>query len=278
LTEERTTDNHTQSIEDRSNAAIGCKTSEVATTLLAQVIRFEIDLSQLGAMSEEKVDALLRRSTAMLAELEPKTATEALLAAQMIGTHQAAMMFITNAMLPEDTAEGRNRNVFRARQLMRMFTEQTEAMTKLKGKSGQQRVVVEHVTVNQGGQAIVGAVAATKALASGGRGGRVDQTVDEPQALRRGWLKNGNPPGDFTMALRCGAKTRRGTSCMGPAMPNGRCRMHGGPSTGPRTPEGLERSRRARWKHGSYSRETRELLAESRQRWRELWELLATEP
>jgi len=36
---------------------------------------------------------------------------------------------------------------------------------------------------------------------------------------------------------------------------NGRCRVHGGKSTGPRTPEGLERSRRANWKHGYYSRE-----------------------
>jgi hypothetical protein len=36
-------------------------------------------------------------------------------------------------------------------------------------------------------------------------------------------------------------------------MRNGRCRMHGGASAGPRTREGLERSRRARWKHGLYS-------------------------
>ena len=41
---------------------------------------------------------------------------------------------------------------------MRLFTEQLEAMAKLKGKAGQQRVVVEHVTVAAGGQAIVGAV------------------------------------------------------------------------------------------------------------------------
>jgi hypothetical protein len=40
-----------------------------------------------------------------------------------------------------------------------------------------------------------------------------------------------------------------------------RCRMHGGLSTGPGTPEGLERSRRARWKHGRYSREAREARA-----------------
>jgi hypothetical protein len=31
-------------------------------------------------------------------------------------------------------------------------------MTKLKGKGSQQRVIVEHVTVAAGGQAIVGAV------------------------------------------------------------------------------------------------------------------------
>jgi hypothetical protein len=35
---------------------------------------------------------------------------------------------------------------------------------------------------------------------------------------------------------------------------------------------------KSRGKHGAYSRETRELLAELRRRWRELWELLAAEP
>jgi hypothetical protein len=38
---------------------------------------------------------------------------------------------------------------------------------------------------------------------------------------------------------------------------HGRCKVHGGKSTGPRTPEGLERSRRANWKHGYYSREAK---------------------
>jgi hypothetical protein len=66
-------------------------------------------------------------------------------------------------------------------------------------------------------------------------------------------LKNGNRTGNPDNAPRCGARTRAGAPCKGPAMPNGRCRMHGGPSTGPRTPEGLERSRKARWKHGRYS-------------------------
>ncbi len=81
---------------------------------------------------------------------------------------------------------------------------------------------------------------------------------------RRGRLKNGNRAGDFLAAPRCGARTRCGGECRQPAMPNGRCRLHGGLSTGPRTPAGLARSRRARWKHGARSAQVRALLREAR--------------
>ena len=58
-------------------------------------------------------------------------------------------------------------------------------------------------------------------------------------------------------APRCGARSKRtGKPCRGAAMPNGR-KLHGGKSTGPRTMEGLERSRRANWKHGHFSREAK---------------------
>lgn len=102
-------------------------------------------------------------------------------------------------------------------------------------------------------------------------------TNREKARVRRGWLKNGNPPGDPNEAPRCGAKTRRGTSCQSPAMRNGRCRMHGGASTGPRTEQGLENSRRARWKHGRYSaralaerKRIRDLLEQTRELMKQL--------
>src|SRR5713226_9411638 len=82
--------------------------------------------------------------------------------------------------------------------------------------------------------------------------------MSTPHEKRRGRLKYGNPPGDFTKALRCGAKTRRGTRCQCPAMANGRCRLHGGLSTGAKTAKGIERIRRAVTKHGSYSKGARE--------------------
>jgi len=74
-----------------------------------------------------------------------------------------------------------------------------------------------------------------------------------------GRLRNGNPAGDFRGAPRCGARTRAGGACRQPAMTNGRCRMHGGRSTGPRTAAGLARSRQARYVHGWRTGELRAL-------------------
>jgi hypothetical protein len=101
------------------------------------------------------------------------------------------------------------------------------------------------------------------------------ETVNEPHANRRKkpvLLRNGNPQGNPMNAPRCGAMTRKGMPCKAPVMANGRCRMHGGKSTGPRTPEGLERSRKANFKHGFYSAESmaerkfiRQLLRNSRE-------------
>ena len=42
---------------------------------------------------------------------------------------------------------------------------------------------------------------------------------------------------------KCGAKTRQGRPCIANAMPNGKCRNHGGLSTGPRTEAGLSKAK-----------------------------------
>ena len=55
---------------------------------------------------------------------------------------------------------------------------------------------------------------------------------------------------------RCGARCRRNNhkSCRQPAMKNGRCRLHGGKSTGPRTEQGKKNSAKANYKHGCYTK------------------------
>ena len=75
------------------------------------------------------------------------------------------------------------------------------------------------------------------------------------------------------MSPRCGAKTRRGTSCMSPAVSGKkRCRMHGG-AEGSGAPKG----NRNALKHGIYTREAlarrsqlRALIEEARKLLRDL--------
>lgn len=50
------------------------------------------------------------------------------------------------------------------------------------------------------------------------------------------------------LSPRCGAKTRSGSPCCSPAMPNGRCRMHGGSSPG--APMG---ETNGMYRHGRYT-------------------------
>lgn len=70
-----------------------------------------------------------------------------------------------------------------------------------------------------------------------------------------------NPMSPVASSSFCGARTRQGGRCRQIPAANGRCYLHGGLSTGPRTAEGLERLRAARTVHGSWGREGRELRA-----------------
>lgn len=76
-----------------------------------------------------------------------------------------------------------------------------------------------------------------------------------PHGQRWGTLKNGNSGFDLRKAPRCGAKTRAGTPCQCPAMANGRCRVHGGLSTGAKTAAGIARISAAVLKNGRYTKE-----------------------
>jgi len=61
---------------------------------------------------------------------------------------------------------------------------------------------------------------------------------------------------DDPMNTICGAKTRgTGAPCQRYPKENGRCRLHGGLSTGARTIEGIMRLKKANTVHGCYSKE-----------------------
>ena len=70
---------------------------------------------------------------------------------------------------------------------------------------------------------------------------------------------------------RCGAKTRKGTACQRPAnKKNGRCRVHGGASTGPKTKEGRAQITEANLRHGRYTKDKLKKRRESAAKGREI--------
>jgi hypothetical protein len=163
----------------------------------------------------------------LLSGIDPKDELEGMLAAQLLTSHNAAMECYRRAMISEQTFEGRKENLNQANKLSRTHATLLEALNRHRGK-GQQKVTVEHVHVHEGGQAIVGNVE--------GAGCEQKRRIN-PMHL------------DMHRAKRCGAKTRSGKPCRSPAMANGRCRMHGGPSPG--APKG----NRNAFKHGRYTAE-----------------------
>lgn len=74
-------------------------------------------------------------------------------------------------------------------------------------------------------------------------------------------MHRGDKDAAATKKLSCGAKTRSGAHCQNLPMRNGRCRMHGGASTGAKTADGLARIRAAATVHGNRTFAAREFRA-----------------
>ena len=192
-----------------------------------------------------------RAALAAMQAFKPSDEIEGMIAAQATAMHLASMECFRRAMIPEQPADIASKLRKDGANLARGMAEMLDALDRKRGKSGQQKVTVEHVHVHAGGQAIVGAVT------GGPRGegitpaARVNPVHRLPHWTTTLPLAQSSP--------RCEAQTRRRSACQSPAMANGRCRMHGGASTGPRTAEGVERIRKARTKHGGYGAEMRRL-------------------
>lgn len=161
-----------------------------------------------------------------LIAISPQDEIEGMIATQLIAAHNAAMESYRRAMIGEQTLEGRRENLNQANKLSRTYSTLLEALNRHRGK-GQQKVTVEHVHAYHGGQAVVGNVT--------GQGAGIANQRNNPMHL------------EMHLAKRCGARTRSGSPCRSPAMANGRCRMHGGPSTG--APKGNKNA----FRQGRYS-------------------------
>jgi hypothetical protein len=111
-------------------------------------------------------ECALNYMAAMIRGIAPQDETECMLAAQMAAVHMATMTFARRLARVENIQQQDSASTA-FNKLARTFALQMEALKRYR-TGGEQRVTVQHVTVNDGGKAIVGAVSQTP----GGSGNR----------------------------------------------------------------------------------------------------------
>ena len=140
----------TKEWEARLNTALGTVSPDFVRSSLLQLQ--SAARSPYGTISETAINAAL----AMVEAAAPRDEIEGALAVQMACTHTAAMAVLANI-----DRLGTERRIAAfgstAARLMKVFTMQVEVLRRLR-HGGHQFVRVEHVHINDGGQAIIGNV------------------------------------------------------------------------------------------------------------------------
>src|SRR6516162_2108014 len=143
---------------DHPNKAIGCALlmQAIGTTDADFLNGFLYQLADAASRGSKSDEQRINFMLSVVESIKPRDHIEAMLAAQMAAVHMATMAVagqLTNAenIAQQDSAE----RAFG--KLARTFSAQTEALKRYR-TGGEQKVTVQHVTVGEGGQAIVGNV------------------------------------------------------------------------------------------------------------------------
>ena len=132
--------------------ATGTNDPELAQRLVNQLYE---TLWMPAELSDEERLQHIRAAIAALRGIKPQDEIEGMLATQMVATHSAAMECLRRSMNQNQSFEVRESSLRHAAKLMSIFTKQLETLNRNRGK-GQQKMTIEHVNVESGGQAMVG--------------------------------------------------------------------------------------------------------------------------
>lgn len=155
---------------------LGTCDSDLAEGLLTQ-------LANVAQTGDALTSADLNAMVSVVGGIAPRDPTEALLACQMAAIHKATMN-AARRLNRSNTIEQQDSASNMLNKLARSFAAQMEALKRYRS-SGEQSIRVQHVTVNEGGQAIVGNVQ------SGGGG--VQKNASQSHAPREGGIDERSP-------------------------------------------------------------------------------------
>lgn len=116
-----------------------------------------VQASSVGKNNEEATtfENLYNSIANALNALKPQDEIEGMLISRLVALHFQSIHYLGCAANNESGAEGRDRNINRSTKLSRLYNETLETLMRYRRK-GEQKVVVQHVNVENGGKAIVG--------------------------------------------------------------------------------------------------------------------------
>jgi hypothetical protein len=140
-------------------SAFGVQDADVATRLLSQL------MNVLNPAAGDAMDAaVIGEAIELVRGIAPKGALEALTAMLLLSAEHVALDCMRRALHPDQSPGGRQSYAALSLKAMRTFAQLVEALNHSRGKGVvTQQIIVSHVSVEPGAQAIVGTVA-------GGRG------------------------------------------------------------------------------------------------------------
>lgn len=131
----------------------GVDDREVATRLLSQLVNI------LQPDPSKPVEAaVIDQALALVQSMGPVDVMEAMTATMLVAAQHAALDSMRRAMHPDQTPAGRALYEALALKGMRTFAQLLEALNHGRGKGVTQQIIVKHVSVEPGGQAVVGPV------------------------------------------------------------------------------------------------------------------------
>jgi len=143
--------NHLESSVGEDMFYMGTHSLDLTINVTSQVL----GVCSSGNKNSELVTENANASMAAILEIDPRDSTELMLAAQMVTVHNLTMEMSRRALISGQTEDGVNSCINRTTKLMRTYMAQMEALNKYRAK-GQQKITVQHVNVNDGGQAVIG--------------------------------------------------------------------------------------------------------------------------
>ena len=134
-----------------------------STDFVNEIVRQTIGILNVGSFTNKEIN--VNSILAVINGLGCEDEVEAIIGTHISWLNVLILDCIRRGYSTDNTFEGRDANINRACKLLRAFSSQMDTLNKYRNR-GNQKMTVEHVNINEGGQAVFGSISSKREGAS----------------------------------------------------------------------------------------------------------------